>query len=309
MSFSPLQAAQECTSLLHPSVPNLVFSFIIFLGILVSYLPQHYRIIQRGTSEGISPLFLLLGVTSGTCAFLNILILSWGVLGCCGKGIGGFNCFAASMGVAQVGLQWACFAVILTLFLIYFPRASPLDGPTAHAGPSAKTAVIVVVACILHFVVMASTSFYLSLLRSNADDPASHDSPPPPTHTLTVWANFLGVQSTVLASIQYIPQLWTTWRLKHVGSLSIPMMCIQTPGSFVWVVSLATREGTAWSTWVTYLITGILQGCLLIMCITWEMKERADRKKVAEVLDGSARATNGHTANGADERRPLLADS
>jgi hypothetical protein len=81
----------------------------------VSYLPQHVRIISRGTSEGISPLFLLLGVTSGTCALLNILVLSKGVLGCCEKGIGVFNCLAASMGVAQVGLQWGCFAVMLVL--------------------------------------------------------------------------------------------------------------------------------------------------------------------------------------------------
>lgn len=110
--ISPLSHAPECTSLLSPSLLNLSFSFLIFFGILLSYLPQHHRIITRGTSEGISQLFLLLGVTSGTCAFLNILILSWGVLGCCGKGIGGFNCFAASMGVAQVGLQWACFAIM-----------------------------------------------------------------------------------------------------------------------------------------------------------------------------------------------------
>lgn len=105
-------AAKECTSLTSPSFVNLFFSSMILIGILISYLPQHHRIISRGTSEGISPLFLLLGVTSGTCAFANILILSWGVLGCCGKGIGAFNCFAASLGVVQVGMQWTCFAVM-----------------------------------------------------------------------------------------------------------------------------------------------------------------------------------------------------
>jgi len=102
----------ECASLLDPSNLNLLFSLFILAGILISYLPQHHRIISRGTSEGISPAFLLLGVTSGTCAFANILILSRGVLACCGKGIGGFNCFAASLGVVQVGTQWCCFGVM-----------------------------------------------------------------------------------------------------------------------------------------------------------------------------------------------------
>lgn len=105
-------AAKECASLMDPSFVNLFFSFIILIGILISYLPQHHRIISRGTSEGISPLFLLLGVTSGTCTLANILILSRGVLGCCGKGIGAFNCFAASLGVVQVGMQWTGFAVM-----------------------------------------------------------------------------------------------------------------------------------------------------------------------------------------------------
>lgn len=101
-----------CAALMNPSLINLFFSSIILIGILISYLPQHHRIISRGTSEGISPLFLLLGVTSGTCSFANILILSRGVLGCCGDGIGAFNCFAVSLGVVQVGMQWTCFAVM-----------------------------------------------------------------------------------------------------------------------------------------------------------------------------------------------------
>ena len=100
-----------CHSLETPSWANFSFSLILLLGILGSYLPQHYRIISRKSSEGISSFFLLLGVTSGTATFLNILILSKDVLACC-KYIGGFNCFAAGLGVAQVGAQWVCFAVM-----------------------------------------------------------------------------------------------------------------------------------------------------------------------------------------------------
>lgn len=100
-----------CHSLEHPSWANFSFSLLILIGILGSYLPQHYRIISRKTSEGISPFFLFLGATSSTAAFLNILILSKDVLGCC-KYISGFNCFAAGLGVAQVGAQLVCFAVV-----------------------------------------------------------------------------------------------------------------------------------------------------------------------------------------------------
>lgn len=157
----------------------------------------------------------------------------------------------------------------------------------------------ITVASIVHFVAMAVATFYLSLLHSTAAT-ADPSRPPQPSDTLVWWANFLGVQSTILASIQYIPQLYTTWRLKHVGSLSIPMMCIQTPGSFVWAISLAMREGTRWSSWATYVVTGTLQGALLVMCVMWEIQERRARKQVDALVDA---VRPGPT----DERSPLLA--
>lgn len=58
-------------------------SAAITAGILISYLPQHVRIIWNKSSEGIDPLFLLLGATSSASSFLNILALSWASVRCC----------------------------------------------------------------------------------------------------------------------------------------------------------------------------------------------------------------------------------
>ena len=52
-------------------------------------------------------------------------------------------------------------------------------------------------------------------------------------------------------------------------------MVIQTPGSFVWAGSLAARLGAeGWSIWGVYLVTGCLQGCLLVMGIYFELQAR-----------------------------------
>lgn len=85
----------------------------ILIGILLSYLPQHYRILSRRSSFGLSPYFVLLGATSGTCAFANILTLpiSREDIACCHE-IDGFPCFAGLLGVLQVGVQWSCFTVM-----------------------------------------------------------------------------------------------------------------------------------------------------------------------------------------------------
>lgn len=80
---------------------------------LISYLPQHYRIIARGTAEGISPYFVLLGTTSATAGFANILTVppSRDAIGCC-KEIETFECAAGLLGLAQLGTQWLCFCLM-----------------------------------------------------------------------------------------------------------------------------------------------------------------------------------------------------
>ena len=88
------------------------------------------------------------------------------------------------------------------------------------------------------------------------------------------------------------------------------MMCIQTPGSFLWAGSLADRVGWAgWSTWFVYVVTGILQGSVLGMGIFFELRNRRKRK------DGDIRGINHEDnveneseaqANDAHETTPLL---
>lgn len=251
----------------------------------MSYLSQHYRIIARRSSEGISPYFVLLGTTGGTCALSNILVLpaSRADIACC-KEISEFDCFAGLLGILQVALQWSCFAIMyvsmkktawidslysyqfrLLLFLLFFPNATSLHPTKASAPkPSFRTALVVAGICVLHGFLTA----VLNVVIINKYPDASQS-----------YANVLGILATVLASIQYLPQLYTTFKLKAVGSLSIPMMCIQTPGSFLWAGSLAARVGWAgWSTWFVYVVTGILQGGVLGMGIFFELRNRRMRK-------------------------------
>lgn len=161
--------------------------------------------------------------------------------------------------------------ISLLLFIIYFPRATSPTSPSAK--PSAtdplssyRTAVLVTIICVVHAVVIVITSVFIVILH--------------PSH-LQAWANVLGIMAAVLTSIQYFPQIYTTLRLRRVGSLSIPMMCIQTPGSIVWAASLAARLGTeGWSTWGVYVVTAVLQGSLLTMAVYFEYV--SPRKSVSD---------------------------
>lgn len=209
----------------------------------------------------------------------------------------------------------------LLLFLIYFPHATSAINPVASAeeendadhdtrrrhnhtdtsdeAPSYRTAVIVSLVCLAHATAVLIVSLVVGLRY------ASH---------LQAWANVLGIMSAVLASIQYFPQIWTTFRLQKVGSLSIPMMCIQTPGSLVWAASLAQRLGSeGWSAWGVYVITALLQGTLLTMGIYFEYlgpkKDVIDHSFLSEQTPTVSLESSESSAREpqATEHTPLLA--
>lgn len=176
----------------------------------------------------------------------------------------------------------------MLLFLIFFPRPSQQAAPDEQHGsiPTWKEAVVVLALSLAFFIIafIGSVVFVYAL----------------PAH-VRAWANFLGLLATTLAAIQYIPQILMTYRLQETGSLSIPMMCIQTPGSFVFAASLAVRLGPGgWSAWGLFIFTGCLQGCLLAMSLWFVWRDRKAAKNVlAPPLDGNG-VSRDH------EQTPLL---
>lgn len=466
----------------HDPVAVYLATFLC-VGLVVSYLPQIYRIIHNRSSQGFSPWFLLLGATSSASSFLNVVALQWGIVRCC-PSLPALECTESLLGIFQVGLQWFMFASVFVLFLVYYPAdqryeraialperdqddrrlraqarvaarraaagrqlpshstdstgrlAAPtkssrtLEGATAgdassagsdnsdldsvdshiaqnYANPTPQAngddtssdggdddeeddldhdpealllpgdhtnsssrdvsssafsrlvptfwpmwkapgsgnveatdrrnrspntrgvlssaprgmrriererraklgqktlqtrkrrteewslSIALAWVVLIHFLFISA----ITLLLVSSLPPKSF--PPPeevsalsswrqavgsmstvvlsrPSSRLLVsrWAAFLGSSATVLAAGQYLPQIVHTARTKLVGSLSIPMMCLQVPGSAIFVYSLALQPGTDWSSLAAYVLTGALQLVLLVLCIAWRFRQR-----------------------------------
>lgn len=126
-----------------------------------------------------------------------------------------------------------------------------------------------------------------------------------PKHTQT-WADILGTIAGVLAAIQYLPQIYYTWKLQDLKSLSVATLVIQAPGAFVFALSLGLRVGVAgWSTWLVYLVTGALQFVLLAMAINWWFMER-NTARAAQVQNGISVDESRDAQPAADESAALL---
>lgn len=71
----------------------------------------------------------------------------------------------------------------------------------------------------------------------------------------------------------------------------------QTPGSFVFVYTLAIRPNVNFSGWATYFVTGVLQGTLLVLCILFKRRQARlgvdDWGKPVEAVEGPRRGAEG----------------
>lgn len=157
----------------------------------------------------------------------------------------------------------------LVLFLIFFRHDDEAEEFNEGAEldpdqPTWRTAIGVAAVCFLHGLVVVIVSAAFALWHPDY---------------LGAWANLLGITAAALAAIQYLPQIWTTYHLKHAGSLSIPMMCVQTPGGILFAASLGARLGWAgWSSWGVYVLTAVMQGIVLCMALGYEWPARAEHQ-------------------------------
>ncbi|KKK19936.1 hypothetical protein ARAM_005473 [Aspergillus rambellii] len=296
-------STSQCNHLVSPEIKNFVLSILIVFGILLSYLPQLIRIARLKSSFGISPYFILLGTTSGSSSMANVISQQQSLqdMACCSD-VSGLSCFAGLLGILQVGTQWLSFFAILALFVIYFPRETTSSLPmTSKDRPTYRTALVVAGICVFHAMAMLIITIAIGYKQPSV---------------LQSWSNFCGILAALLSSIQYFPQIATTLKLRCVGSLSIPMMCIQTPGSLVWAGSLAARLGSkGWSTWGVLIVTACLQGTLLVLSIFFEYLGPNKGHSHDYGKDG-AEGTLGEEGNEAQEEQdygpyedtPLLGD-
>lgn len=125
------------------------------------------------------------------------------------------------------------------------------------------------------FILSVTLLLVFSLPPSSFPDPPHEWVALGPSSRLLVtrWATFLGWSAMILAALQYLPQIVHTAKKRLVGSLSIPMMCLQVPGSALFVYSLSLRPGVNYTSLAAYACTGVLQAILLGLCISWRIRE------------------------------------
>lgn len=265
---------ETCLRYQGATVVNFVFSLLITLGIFVSYLPQYKRIRQKRTSEGLSTQFLFLGSCSSIFTITNILLVSSTARQCCRTGqLNKFSCISSQLNLLQISTQCVC-AIMILVFVLSWTRNSIKQDKQEYVRN------VQVGKLVLAHMIISIIEIVVGFLSNN--------------NVLLTIANANGLLSTLLTIIKYVPQILTTYHLKHPGTLSIGMMCIQTPGGMVFAANLLFSKGSHWSSWVSYVVAATLQGILLGMCLYYEYfnpnnvdTETSERLNVERIIEAN----------------------
>jgi uncharacterized protein with PQ loop repeat len=285
-------SSTSCADLHDQSQGQFGWSVIVLVGTIISNVPQQYRILRKWSAEGISSYFLLTGIVSATSGLANITILSLDIFDCCHSGqIDQYECSSAVMGVAVYGVQWLVFFVMYVSTVHFSQVHIYIVLPSTYHRPLTKRSLLfwsivlpttkwqhpekphatvrdMILTNALWLAHLILTFVLFALLYHFAR-----------RTSLITYADALGIISAIVAALQYAPQIWTTYRLKHIGSISIPWLIIQTPGGLASMAALIGRPGTDWTTWLSGVGTFLGQAVLLVVCCCWAWRDWRARKR------------------------------
>ncbi|KAJ8324047.1 hypothetical protein O5D80_007265 [Batrachochytrium dendrobatidis] len=285
----------------HSSIKVLLGCFII-TGVMVSYFPQIHKIASSRSSAGLSIYFLFLGAIGCFSTIGNVILLQYNSIVCCTTEWSLQYCMEDTLGITQVSVQLCGFCIIVVLFYLNYPveLALPLvtfsefEGSESTGSSAAWRRIKGIGAMIIVYAIFVVISL-VSIFQ--IQDPQIF------IQVRLWWAGILGVTAASSGVVQFVPQIIHTWKAKSGGALSVAMLAMQCPGSFVFAFSLAVQPGTNWTTWVSFLVGGTLQAVLLFMCLYYNSRTA---HVYTEVLhdENPVTATDDHIDQ---EQRSLLA--
>lgn len=125
------------------------------------------------------------------------------------------------LGIIQLAILWVMCLLILVLFMLYFPshrkfapyiRHLHFNTPPTEWSIEWRDSIIVSTIVTIHIIFTIVVTVLLLFFYGNED-----------INWKVLWAEFLGIASMILISIQFIPQLFRTWKRKVNNEFTVIM--------------------------------------------------------------------------------------
>jgi len=261
---SPMPDPKQCY--FEPSVVNIVVAVFLILGTMCSYIPQYIAIVKAKSSDGINFIMLAIAVTSGFLTAINSGILKWEYVVCC-LDLSSSQCIKNNLATEQLISALLCSLVLYILFVVYF-RTQPYYHETLESRIRGKrVSIIVFITAIVLSIILAivcGVLYYDVHLRGTI---------------LASIAQALGIISSILMIVQWAPQIYTTYKMRSPGNLSVLMLLLQMPGALLVMFFQAILNSADVTTWAPYAFLFVEQLILVVMCSIFNIQEKRNNNQ------------------------------
>ena len=253
----PPALPEECP----PPVEGIDFFLGLFLlvGTLVSFLPQHIKLILKTSHVGLSLYKGAVGTMTATCGVFYFSALQYYELFYCGAN-DPFIMFGHIMPLLQLGLILVCDVTILFLYIYYFDLKWYHDNDLDPHKAWTETKFAVLGTFIFQLVI--ASVFAGLAFTQGFGSPAMEN-----------FGFALIIGGSIGQLVQWGPQIFTTYRLKRVGSLSLPMIFLQAGGAALTAYFFSV-DGDGWYIWAPFVVASVLLTVLFIESIYFMRKEK-----------------------------------
>jgi uncharacterized protein with PQ loop repeat len=242
----------------------MVLGLLLFLGTWISVIPQYYAIVHSRSNFGLNSLAIAGMVFGQWILVANVLCLQTPDF------IGWLQLpFAVvierSFTFINIASNWVSFLPCSFMALIFFDLVPRVIRTPADIKKERKLspifAIIGPVLCAISMVIYGAVGI-LEGFESDAID------------TL---GRIYGTIAAVFWSVQYVPQIWMTFKLKSSGNLSLIFLGIQAPGSMLNAIFMGIGQSDDWTTWLSSGILSIEQFVILAMGLYYDCCRRLKR--------------------------------
>jgi uncharacterized protein with PQ loop repeat len=256
-----------------PPVPVIwqVIGTLFFTVVFISFLPQTTELVTSRSSFGIESIAIF-------CQSLGHFLLVVNILSFHAYDFIGFfqyptmRAFPRIITFFNLFFQWILFLpTVLQLFIYHDREIREARGQQQIRLEWLKTCAIGICLVIVDLILV---SIFIGLATVYNFE----------TAPICSYAQICGTISTVLEVGFFLPQMWTTCKLKDGGSLSLLMLEIQAPADLANSLYMWLGTGDDWTTWLCVLVNAgeeftLLGTCLLFRCL----KARRARQEAAEL--------------------------
>lgn len=229
---------------------GVVFGAVLVAATGGSLSLQHHSMLSSRSSEGVSVTMLFLANVNQFVSVLNIFVMKFVQLQACAHS-SVKACVGNQLSTVQMLVLWVLYYPLFMYWLWFCPTTTQEDRRAKRRATwmfRAFNALMVLLSAAAYFLLS-----YVGLCGITVD-----------------FACLMGWISTVVTIIQWTPQILTTYRAKSGGALSVLMIAINVPGSFVIVGYLKFISHEPTMVWFSTFVSGCQQGVLLVLLLWYQ---------------------------------------